>query len=499
MSDELTISGAGDGAAGGHAVGTSTVAVDELFVDAARLGVAAAVIDGWIERAGVIRRGLERLSLPAGAVMWEPGTPTLALDRAELELRRARELAETLRAGLGAAAERYGATERVVAGLWSLGASLGAQWLGFSAPALLAGGMLATAANLAASALWRSAGLGATPLERWLGEHRGVLSDPAFVRLVRLTADHADEFAAGALHSPLPPALVAALGRALGAPENAAVLLGLAGGAGMLGSRVLVERAVLVERGETRTVDAPAGVGHLAERVPSNGAGGAQVRIERYGGAGDPRWIVYIGGTVDPGMVAGGEPFDMTSNLHGVAARSGVDELRPASAGSGAGERAVREAMRAAGVEPGDPVLPVGYSGGGVVAANLAADPELNVVAAVNLGGPVASVPTLDGVEVLSIEHEEDLVPASAGAGHPSPDRLTVSRSVLEPGRDDDALLPAHELSRYRETAALIDRSEEARLTRFGAIVDQVTGGGAGARSDWVATRVLSPAPTDGR
>jgi len=117
----------------------------------------------------------------------------------------------------------------------------------------------------------------------------------------------------------------------------------------------------------------------------------------------------------------------------------------------------------------------------------------------VNLGGPVAASPTRDGVAVLSIEHEEDLVPAAAGAGHPSPDRLTVSRSVLDHDRQYDALLPAHELSRYRETAHLVDGSDEERLAAFRALVAEVTGGEAGTRSDWVATRELSREPPDGR
>ena len=488
MNDELIVSGGG----------TSSVAVDELFVDAARLGVAASAVGDWIERAAVIRRGLELVPLPPATSMWEPGSPTLTLDGAERELRRARELAESLRVSLGHAAERYGATERFVDGLWSLGAAFGAHWLGFTAPALLAGGTLAVAANVAASVLSRGAGFGATPLERWLVDHRGLLSDPAFVRFVRLTADHADEFAAGAAHLPLPPVLVAAIGSETGAPENVAALLGATGAAGFLGSRVLVEGPVRVERAATRTVDAPSGIGELADRVPSNGANGAQIRVERYGSPDEPRWIVYIGGTADAGVVAGGQPFDMTSNLHGVAAFES-DERHPPGAGSAAGERAVREAMLAAGVAPGDPVLPVGYSGGGIVAANLAADTELNVVGVVNLGGPVAASPTRDGVAVLSIEHEEDLVPAAAGAGHPSPDRLTVSRSVLDHDRQYDALLPAHELSRYRETAHLVDGSDEERLAAFRALVAEVTGGEAGTRSDWVATRELSREPPDGR
>ena len=155
--------------------------------------------------------------------------------------------------------------------------------------------------------------------------------------------------------------------------------------------------------------------------------------------------------------------------------------------------------MSEAGVQPGDPLLAVGYSGGGVIAAKLAADPELNAVGAVNLGGPVASAPTRECVGLLSIEHAEDLVPATGGAGQPSPDRVTVSRSVLEPGREYEAVVPAHELARYRQTAALIDGSDETRLASFRSLVDEVTGGSAGLRSDWVAARELSPSTPDAR
>jgi len=74
-----------------------------------------------------------------------------------------------------------------------------------------------------------------------------------------------------------------------------------------------------------------------------------------------------------------------------------------------------------------------------------------------------------------------------------------VSRSVLEPGREYEAMFPAHELTRYRETAAMVDDSEEARLASFRSLVGEVTGDGDGLRSDWVATREVSASTTGGR
>ncbi|KRE31033.1 hypothetical protein [Agromyces sp. Soil535] len=494
--------------------GSTAVAVDELFVDAARLGAAVTVIADWIDRAHVVGRGLHTLDVDEPAILGAAGSPTMNLAFARQCLEQAERRASSLRSSLLESAERYGATERLVDGLWQLAALIGAPWLGFHAPAILAGGLLVASAQAAASAMGRAFGWGPTPLASWLEEHRTLLSDPAFVRLVRVAADHADETFAGALHLPFP------VGPAVRAPEGASIMLGVAGLLGIAGSHVLVDGPVNVKRVAPATssvaadaasgrppaghpaeasvrlgdiVEPPSGVGDLADRVPT-GEGGAQIRIEQYGAGDEKRWIVYVGGTVDVGLVAGRQPADMTSNLHGIADDTALDALRIAGAESGAGERAVREAMSRAGVGPDDPVLAVGHSGGGVIAAKLAVDPELNAVGAVNLGGPVASAPTREGVGLLSIEHEEDLVPATGGAGHPSPDRVTVSRSVLDADREYDAVLPAHELVRYRQTAALVDASEEERLASFRSLVTDVTGGVSGLRSDWMATRDLSPA-----
>ncbi len=484
MSDELVVSGGG----------STAVAVDELFVEAARLSAVEATTGDWSARAAVIWRGVRGLDIDPAMDSWETRSPTWLLEHADRCLRQANEQASDLRASLLTAAERYGATERLIDGLWQFAAIVGAPWLGFHAPALIGGGLAVTGSQWAVSAIWRAAGWGPTPVEAWLQEHRGLLSDPLFARLVRVAADHADEVAAGAAHVPMP----GWLGSMVGAPESASIILGLAGALGLGGSRLLVDAPVKVDRAASpRAVPPPTGIGDLADRVPS-GDGTPQIRVERYGEAGDRRWIVYVGGTVDFGLVAGEQPADTTSNAHGIADDTMLDVLRIAGAESGAGERAVREAMEAAGVRPGEPVLAVGYSGGGIIAADLAADPTQNTVGAVSLGGPVASAPTREGVGLLSIEHVEDFVPATGGSGHPSPDRVTVSRSVIEPGREYEALVPAHQLSRYRETAALVDESEEARLVSFGSLVDEVTGGTPGLRSDWEASRDLSPA-TDER
>ena len=482
MGDGLTISGGGG----------TTVATDELFVDAARLGAAAEVIDSWAVSAATLASQLDAAGANRGTGGWAEPAPADALRRVEQSLRRCGDTADDLRSALVASAERYGWAERTIDGFWKVGG-------GFLAGLLGALVVSPHGLGLAVGLGWNAAArrlFGPTPLDQWIASNAGLISDPMFVRVLRAAVDSADEVVAGARGLPG----YGAFGQLVGAPESASVLLSLAA---LLGTKVLVDGPVSVTRANpgagappghpaaapVRSAPAPTGVADLADRVPSGE--GPQIRIERYGQPDDPRWIVYISGTVESSLVAEEEPFNMSSNVFGIADDSLIDALRMAGAESGAGERAVRQAMEAAGVAPGDPVMPVGHSGGGIIAAKLAADPELNVVGGVNLGGPVASAPTSEGVPVLSIEHEEDIVPAFGGFGHPSPERLTVSRSVLEEGREYDSALPAHELARYRETAALIDESEERRLAAFQELVG-FTGGGSGVVTEWKATRDVS-------
>ncbi|PWC05569.1 hypothetical protein [Agromyces badenianii] len=508
MDDSLTVSGGG----------STAVATDALYADAARLGGTEAIVADWSERVRVIGDGLRELALtepaagPSGVFSADWGVAA-----ARTRLREAEGSAGWLRRSLIESAERYGATERAVDALWCVGGSHLAWLIGAAAPIWVGGVVLAGAAEVGARAIgWR------TPLSGWLGDERRLLSDPGFVRAVRTAADSTDEALAGLFRIPGAPAIGAAFGSSIGAPAAATVLLGAAGALGAVtGSRVLVDGPVRVVRSmpDGRSdqsvgprsarapehpvegpVTAPRGIGELVERIPTADAG-AQIRVERYGDAADPRWIVYIGGTVDLGLTAGVETNDMTNNLHGIADDSALAELRITGADSGAGERAVRLALAEAGARAGDPIIPVGHSGGGIVAAGLAGDPALNVVAAVSVGGPVASAELREGVPLLSVEHEEDLVPATGGWGHPSADRLTVSRSVLESGEEYASALPAHELVRYRETAKLIDSAEEERLVAFRERVADFTGDGAGdgtgEMTRWIGLREVSRSTTD--
>ena len=117
-------------------------------------------------------------------------------------------------------------------------------------------------------------------------------------------------------------------------------------------------------------------------------------------------WTVDIRGTQSFAIGQSG-PQDMTTNLQGVAAMAS-DQLD-----------AVMEAMEAAGISPEEAVEFAGHSQGGIMAAQLAADPAVraryNVVSVVTAGSPTATVAPSD-VPVLSYENSGDIVPGLDGS-----------------------------------------------------------------------------------
>lgn len=117
-------------------------------------------------------------------------------------------------------------------------------------------------------------------------------------------------------------------------------------------------------------------------------------------------WTVDIRGTQSFAIGQSG-PQDMTTNLQGVAAMAS-DQLD-----------AVMEAMDAAGISPEEAVEFAGHSQGGIMAAQLAADPAVraryNVVSVVTAGSPTATVAPSD-VPVLSYENSGDIVPGLDGS-----------------------------------------------------------------------------------
>jgi pimeloyl-ACP methyl ester carboxylesterase len=140
------------------------------------------------------------------------------------------------------------------------------------------------------------------------------------------------------------------------------------------------------------------------------GIGPSTVRVVELEAAdGGSAWVLVLPGTQQWGPAGGANPFDLTTDVRAVTGEATV---------AAAGVLAALDLARARGV-PGrgdGPVLVVGHSQGGVLAAALASDPEVvatrHLTHVLTTGAPVGGFPVADRVRVLSVERAEDPVPA---------------------------------------------------------------------------------------
>ncbi|PRY67995.1 hypothetical protein B0I08_105159 [Glaciihabitans tibetensis] len=301
----------------------------------------------------------------------------------------------------------------------------------------------------------------------WAREHNEVLSDPITVALVRGAMHSSDDVLGGALQ--LPAELLTLLGDEgagltnLSTAATLVVLLGRTAG-------VLRESGVAVTQSTAAPATAPRSLAGRAARIPRPSAGtGEQIRIDRYSTPGQPdRFEVYVAGTIDFGVVSDEEPWDMTSNITGIA---GMPAASPA---------AVMEAMAQAGITATSPVVLTGYSQGGLVAAVVASSGNYNTQALVTFGAPSGPVQIPSGIPVLAVRHTDDIVPALGGYDT-STQALVVERELFAgvPVPSEEAF-PAHQLRHYRETASLIDAAQSPELRATLRHLDEFAGQGAG-------------------
>ena len=178
------------------------------------------------------------------------------------------------------------------------------------------------------------------------------------------------------------------------------------------------------------------------------GLDGGRVRVvEVARGDGGSAWVVIVPGTQEWSPRAGANPFDITTDVRAVtgdatlAAAGVTGALEVARGRSGGRSRA------------GDPVVLVGHSQGGILAAALASDPAFTrrhrVTHVVTSGAPVGLLPVPPTTAVLSVERGDDPVPRLDLT--PNPDRPSWV-TVRSPGHGAAVDLGAHRLEGYVAT-----------------------------------------------
>lgn len=458
--------------------GTIAVETDGMLVAAQRLAETEHGLDGIAARTAVC------VALATGAVRRQHAETALTL------VRRARARTGAVSSGLRTASLRYGMVEHGVLdaerGLAALvaaamGTTMRAATMMFGpfGAVFVAGGAVEVAGALVVvRTLQRTAETG-----RFAPQ-----SDPVLLRALALVLASLDDGVRGALLIEGPQHVVGDDPAGPFGTEQVGALL----------AALLLHPAgapLTVTRTEDRAVRSPRRLVDLADRIPDGHEPGGQIRVERYGGADARRWVVYIGGTVTFARDSGDEPFDLASDVLGVA-------HRPTDS-----ERAVLQAMADAGVAKGEPVLLVGHSQGALNAVRVAADGGYEVGGVVQLGGPTGQIALPADVPVLAVEHDEDLVAVlggTAASGAEGLRRLVIRRSLPDggfgvPTSPGTAAFPAHDLGAYRRTLAAAEAAGDERVGAFTRRIGPFLDGSEGTTTRWRARRApvsASRAPT---
>lgn len=164
------------------------------------------------------------------------------------------------------------------------------------------------------------------------------------------------------------------------------------------------------------------------------------------------RHIVYVPGTDDIATL----PWTQDEDV-----RDFGTDTHSASGRPTAYQHGILQAMHDAGVRPGDPVLLVGHSLGGMEAAALASrDTGLSITDVVTVGSPTAQVAGYpDGVHVLSLEQRGDVVPLADGADNA--DTVAQTTVTFDSGIPAETVETRHGYPQYVAGAAAVDTSAD--------------------------------------
>jgi hypothetical protein len=202
----------------------------------------------------------------------------------------------------------------------------------------------------------------------------------------------------------------------------------------------------------------------------------ADIRIvDRVDANGNHSWIVQIPSTQNWSPTPGDAPNDLTSDLAAEAQHQTILL------------QAVKDAMAKADISSTDPVMLSGFSLGGITAGLMASDPwvnsHYNVTNVVTAGSSIGNFDIPSTVDVLSFEHEGDLVAATDGTPNPATsNQVTVFDEPPGTGEPHNAL-------KYSQTAGDFQDSTDPNAQYFTDSTEQFFSGGTATVSDYQATR----------
>lgn len=288
----------------------------------------------------------------------------------------------------------------------------------------------------------------------------------------------------------LPPSLLVLAGRSSAAAsprEAAAGLVGTVNSFGLLRAAPVSVAKTSRPAGEIRLEPKAAALLERAEAAADAGPGTIEILEVRTPEG--TRWVVTLPGTQAAGSAeATANPFDETGVAEALAGNS-----RHTAA-------AVSLALAEAGAAAEDPVVLVGYSQGGMHAANLAASEEFrarhNVAFVLTAGSPVGGTAIPQGTGGLHLEHVQDWVPGADGRPNPDTrDRVTVTLAgrVATPEGEDAGLGPGHDFANYVQGARQLEGSRDPSVAASSAALGTALAGGGAARRHLVTLQRQSP------
>jgi hypothetical protein len=196
---------------------------------------------------------------------------------------------------------------------------------------------------------------------------------------------------------------------------------------------------------------------------PSN----IDVRIIKDANGNVTGYVVDVPGTKDwplPGQVASAN--DLGVNVDAMAGNNTVLQ------------KGIQEALDRAGAdETRAPVMLVGHSQGGIVAAQATGDLKANgynVTHVVTAGSPVGRIDVPGDVQVLSLENRNDIVPHLDASDNPdSPNRTTVTFD-----NNTGSFSGNHAIGgNYTDAAGVLDKSTDPSVQRYRDSMGAFTGG----------------------